>query len=186
MTILKECKGNLCLERYGRYYIRFWSGYNSDIPCEFPISEDEMHRVLADESQIRALINRAKETIVWTDASFYRISVCEYLLYHLNLSQTRTEQAYQKLSRHPDILREFHFFIMGEPSMWKPISVEGYTAAQILQQTSLNPLGAYNYLIYLRENPTEAIMNLKKGLPIRRVFREQDIPVPHTPAEDDA
>ena len=31
----------------------------------------------------------------------------------------------------------------------------------------LNSLGAYNYLIYLRENPNEALASLKAGLPIK-------------------
>lgn len=184
MTVLKEYNDSQCLERYGRYYIRFWIGYNDDFPCEFPISEEAMKKVLADASEIDRLIDNADTYITWTEESFYKLGICEYMLHHLKLSQNRTEQAYEKLSRHFDIRREFYYYIMGVQGIWKPVTVEGYTAEHILKETSLNSLGAYNYLIYLREKPEEALMNLKKGLPIRRIFKPQEAPITQPNAED--
>ena len=36
---------------------------------------------------------------------------------------------------------------------------------KLVEDFSLSPLGAYNYLIYLRENPQNALADLKAGLP---------------------
>ena len=47
------------------------------------------------------------------------------------------------------------------------IKCEGYSAEELCNTTILKPLGAYNYLIYLRDNPEEALANLKAGLPIK-------------------
>jgi len=43
--------------------------------------------------------------------------------------------------------------------------VQGYSAKQIYDSTYLEVIGAYNYLIYLRRKPKEALENLEKGLP---------------------
>lgn len=41
----------------------------------------------------------------------------------------------------------------------------GYYASKLVEEFPLSPLGAYNYLIYLREDPEHALANLKAGLP---------------------
>jgi hypothetical protein len=46
-----------------------------------------------------------------------------------------------------------------------PIKVEGFTACQLATNYPLSPLGAYNYLIYLREMPVQALADLEAGLP---------------------
>ena len=43
----------------------------------------------------------------------------------------------------------------------------GYYASKLVEDFPLSPLGAYNYLIYLREDPQNAIADLKAGLPIK-------------------
>ena len=71
-----------------------------------------------------------------------------------------------KLERHPDVLEEFRRWIGAkETRHGASISVEGYTADKLLKLTDLRPIGAYTYLIYLREKPQEALDDLKKGLP---------------------
>ena len=41
----------------------------------------------------------------------------------------------------------------------------GWTAKRIAKETVLTDLGAFNYMIYLKQQPEEAIRNLEKGLP---------------------
>lgn len=48
-----------------------------------------------------------------------------------------------------------------------PIKVEGFTAQYLATNYPLSALGAYNYLIYLREMPGKALADLKAGLPTR-------------------
>ena len=87
-----------------------------------------------------------------------------YLGDTLKLNGFRVEQEYNGLKKHPDIEAEFAFYIKNG---WvhNGICVSGYTAKLLNEKYPLSPLGAFNYLIYLRENPEEAIANLKKGLP---------------------
>jgi len=43
--------------------------------------------------------------------------------------------------------------------------VRGYSAEELHDHYRLNVLGAYNYLVFLREDPMRALGLLKKGLP---------------------
>ena len=93
------------------------------------------------------------------------IVIKEYLN-NMGLSEKRVLQEYYGLKDHPDIAGEFAFYIENgwdtKKSDW--ITIEGFTARQLNEQYPLSALGAYNYLIYLREEPKEALGLLKKGL----------------------
>lgn len=72
-----------------------------------------------------------------------------------------------KLSKYTDIYSEFTNVIKCGKWMSKhtAISVEGFTAEQLNSSYPLSLLGAYNYLIFLRESPNEALEALRNGLP---------------------
>lgn len=76
-------------------------------------------------------------------------------------------KALLKLSKYTDIYSEFTDVIKCGKWMSKhtAISVEGFTAEQLNSNYPLSLLGAYNYLIFLRETPNEALEALRKGLP---------------------
>lgn len=78
----------------------------------------------------------------------------------------------KELSRYPDVFEEFINYILdGEIfSEHKGLVVEGYTAKRLTDETILTPLGAFNYLIYLKEEPKEALADLKAKLPRRTMF----------------
>lgn len=84
------------------------------------------------------------------------------------LNQKVTIQMLLDLEKYPDIYEEFLSGIKKKkfefPSN-RAITVEGYTAEYLYTNFPLSELGAYNYLIYLRETPQEALDDLKKGLP---------------------
>lgn len=93
--------------------------------------------------------------------------VKEFLKSHMGLSEKRVLQEYRGLKKYPDIEAEFVSYIKNG---WDDIQsnnlvVEGFSAKQLYEQYPLSVLGAYNYLIYLREEPVEALNFLKKGLP---------------------
>ena len=83
------------------------------------------------------------------------------------MTEKRAVLTIQKLQVHPDIYEEFKEVAMfGRVAFGEPvISVEGFTAQQLHLNYPLSVLGAYNYLIYLRERPVEAKEDLRKGLP---------------------
>lgn len=164
MEILREYKGYQLVERYGKHYICF---HGDDTLCEFPVLESSVSQILTDETLIERLMTKAKKNVEWTPCTFYNIGITEYALYHLHLSPARAAKAYKKLSEYPDILNEFYQYIMTETYPQTPIEVEGYTAEYLVAHFPLSPLGAYNYLIYLREMPQKALADLKAGLPTK-------------------
>lgn len=164
MNILLNHKGYLLIERYGRIYIQFYGGYD-DLPCEIPVSDEDSYRVMMEPPLIDDIIKGAKKDLTWTADSFREIGIREYLIYHIRLSQTQVDKTIETLLRHKDICNEFYRYIIDEEFPASQLSVEGYTAEQICKTTCLTPLGAYCYLIYLRENPEKALADLAAGLP---------------------
>lgn len=91
-------------------------------------------------------------------------SILVECLTKLSMDKDQATDALLYLYPYVDIMLECGQFMMGiKPS--NPISVEGYTAEKLMQTTYLSNLGAYNYLVYLRKNPAEALDNLRNGLP---------------------
>lgn len=88
-----------------------------------------------------------------------------YLKEKLHLNEYRCEQECQGIHRYDDIEQEFVDYILNKWNEDQLIEVEGFTAKILHEEYPLSILGAYNYLIYLREKPQEALENLKKGLP---------------------
>lgn len=93
--------------------------------------------------------------------------ILKYFIEELIEKPLRAEEMYKKLERHPDILCEFEEWLDGRnfPGEDSAIVVEGFSAKILAETTYLEPIGVYNYLIYLREKPSEALNYLKKGLP---------------------
>ena len=90
----------------------------------------------------------------------------DYLIKQCDMSPKRAEKALQKLASQLDILLEFYFFVKnGRFKEVHPVTVKKISAKHLVETTYLSPLGAYNYLIYLRESPEEALEDLRKKLP---------------------
>lgn len=84
------------------------------------------------------------------------------------LSMKKTVLALSRLEKYPDIWEEFTEGMTQDPFRFPKdgaVSVEGHTAEELFRSTKLKELGAYNYLIYLREQPERALADLEKGLP---------------------
>lgn len=85
-----------------------------------------------------------------------------------NLSQMNAVKTMDKLHKYPDIMEEFIEGLHYEPFVFpetNPVKVEGYTAEELFNNYPLSELGAYNYLVYLRDKPEEAKSYLAQGLP---------------------
>jgi len=94
--------------------------------------------------------------------------IMDYFVNELGETPRRAQEMCSKLERHPDIANEFRSWLKGRsfPSENENcVTVEGYCARKLSETTYLEPIGVYNYLIYLRENPKDALLSLKKGLP---------------------
>lgn len=84
-----------------------------------------------------------------------------------NLNQKMAILSIVELQKYPDIWNEFEHGMKSAPfaePLEGAISVEGYTAEMLYKNYPLSILGAYNYLIYLKTDPENAINDLKRGL----------------------
>lgn len=97
--------------------------------------------------------------------------IISYFVNVLEYSEKVAEEGYAKFSRHQDILEEFLNWLRQvkyESKDGNKVCVEGYTAKELHEKFDfLTPIGVYNYLIYLREDPQNALANIAKGLPRR-------------------
>lgn len=86
-------------------------------------------------------------------------------LFHLN--QKSAIRTLDKLKCHKDLFDEFQSGCKNTVFEFPEngIRVLDYDAEILCKRYPLTELGAYQYLIYLRENPDEALKDLKKGLP---------------------
>lgn len=93
-------------------------------------------------------------------------TIKEYIKKENKLNDYRVNQEYENIRKYLDIEEEFTSYI---ENGWSAnlIKVEGYTAKVLFESYPLTVLGAYNYLISLRENPSFALEALKNNLPRR-------------------
>ena len=99
-----------------------------------------------------------------SEAVVRRERIRDYLLSECGLSECRADMTISKLAQHKDIYLEFSEYVANKRFPKEGLSVIGYTAEALNQNYPLSPIGAYNYLIYLREMPEKALADLKAGL----------------------
>ncbi len=99
----------------------------------------------------------------------YDKEIIQLLKKDYGMNDKRAVQTIKKLLTHQDIYDEFVATSKTQKFMNPSyaVTISGLTAKQLYSDYSLSLLGAYNYLIYLRESPEEALADLKKGLPRR-------------------
>ena len=125
-----------------------------------------------------AIYNLMEKTDLET-GRYFRNILASYM--EGRVSSKMTEDNIKELARHADIYEELiNYLLAGEKfNETTPLAVEGYTAEQLTNSTILNPLGAFNYLVYLREEPEEALADLKANLPHRKIFDQDDLEEVH-------
>ena len=93
--------------------------------------------------------------------------ICEFLQKEYSLSSQQADDAWDYLKQDMRALFEFKYYVANgefvpEKAAYK---VQGYSAEQLYNTTYLEVLGAFNYLVYLKRKPKEALADLKAGLP---------------------
>lgn len=94
-----------------------------------------------------------------------------------SVSPNRMDAKVKEFSRHTDIYEELINYILAGEQFEETVSVavEGYTAKRLMNETILTSIGAFGYLVYLREKPKEALADLKANLPHRKIFNKTDL-----------
>lgn len=86
-----------------------------------------------------------------------------YIMKEFNCSEESADVDCQGFAMHLDIANELHKAIKDGNAL-DGLKIEGFTAKDLYENNPLSLVGAYNYLIYLREEPEEALAYLKQGL----------------------
>lgn len=91
--------------------------------------------------------------------------IWRYLLQEKKCAQMVGEVLFQKVTRYDDILTEFmHWLECRDYDVEEPIAVEGYSAQAIADlNPDLDGIGAFNFLVDLREYPKQALKAMKDG-----------------------
>ena len=99
---------------------------------------------------------------------YYDGLIKQFIIDNSSLSAKRTDKMIRDLRIHFDLYSEIVEYLMaGKEYRKKLIDVEGYTVEKLCDKFNLSIVGAYNYLIYLREDTENALADLKAGLPRR-------------------
>jgi hypothetical protein len=99
---------------------------------------------------------------------YYDELVIQFIKDNSTLSEKRVEKMIKDLKIHFDLYSEIvEYILAGNTYKKDTIKVEGYDAAGLCSNYKLSLVGAYNFLIYLREDPSNALADLKAGLPRR-------------------
>lgn len=111
--------------------------------------------------------------------SFYSYGkiIVEHLQKEYGYSESRAIKMLNNLLRVPPIAFECWYFISHDEYVPDEFAENyyGYTAKRINEETILSAFGAFNYMVYLKKDPDNALAALQKGLPRRRLLSPQDV-----------
>lgn len=164
MEILKKESGILVIKQFEKIYLRFMAGGISDKLYQLEISQKEYNMIMNSEINSELIINKYMNEDLNLQNKLEDRIIFDYLSFVCNYTDNRKKKIIEKLHKYGDIYTEFYYYVLTE-KYEDGVEESGYCASKLVNQYSLSSLGAYNYLIYLRENPKEAIADLKRGLP---------------------
>ena len=98
----------------------------------------------------------------------YNPATIEAIKDRFKMNQKVTIQTLIEMEKQKDIFQEFMNGMKGNSFVFPDtdaVSVEGFTAQYLHENYPLSEIGSYNYLVYLRNNPKQAKMDLEQGLP---------------------
>ena len=103
--------------------------------------------------------------------------IIAYLQKEYGYSEKKAQEALDYLLQVPQIAFEFYWFVQNGEFVSDQFAANyyGYTAKKLSEETYLTVLGAFNYLVYLARKPEEALENLKKGLPKRKIYSDEEL-----------
>ena len=97
---------------------------------------------------------------------FYKELIYRFAKENSELSDKGIDKFIKDLKVYTDLYVELVEYLLNNNRYKKDlIEVEGYNAETLCRQYNLTRIGAYNYLMYLREEPQNALADLKANLP---------------------
>jgi hypothetical protein len=135
-----------------------------DLPHVLYCGEDEILFVPKKMAEAKAVTADVKDNV---ETARIENDIVSYLK-ETGMSDKRTEKSVGKLKKYGDVFKAFHSYIMSMEYPETPV-VEGYSPKSLHEEVGdkLSPVGVMNYMIYLREEPEDALKDLKAGLPTK-------------------
>ena len=164
MEILKRDQGIIVLKQYEKTYIRFMAGGISDKLYQIEISQEELDLVMNASVSAELIVNEHINMEPSLPDGLVDRVINDHLTVSTDYSERRKQAILDKLHKYGDIFNEFYYYVLRE-TFEDGVVESGYFASKLVNDFPLSPLGAYNYLIYLREDPEHALADLKAGLP---------------------
>jgi len=92
----------------------------------------------------------------------------DYFINELKVTKMEAEYYYTQLSSHPDVYREFLYWVKHRTFIQdNPLTIDGHTAQSIYETCPVVPLGAFNTMIWLKMDEKVASKFIKEGMKIR-------------------
>lgn len=138
-------------------------------------SEEEAVTKMLEFVDREKYINLCRETLDHYEEKLPMI--LSYLEQEYGYGEEKAREAVEYLKQSEYTAFEFaHYVERGEfvPDRYAEYR-SGYTAERIYRETGQTVLGAFNYMVYLKRKPEEALEYLKKGLPRRRMMDDREI-----------
>ena len=129
---------------------------NVDAVLDFDILWDETILALKKEGYINKCITKQ---VVCLE----KILVLDYMKEKCKLQDYELEDAWRTLKQDFGILNEFKYHVFKGEFIPKGSSIffNGYTVEQIYNETDLSLLASFNMMIFLKQNPSKALGNIK-------------------------
>lgn len=127
------------------------AGGIADRLYQVEISQEELDLIMNSSVDGGLIVNKyMNEDHGLLDSLEDRV-INDYLSFTTDYSDQRKQAILEKLHKYGDIFYEFYYFVLME-TFEDGVVEAGYCASKLAAEYSLSPLGAYNYLIYLRED----------------------------------
>ena len=172
MEVIASCKDFLddtvkyqLIKRYqDRYYIRFEleSGFIAELPVsEIPTGKNVVKLITDKPSEMIKIVNAFRQKGDWTETSYVQSTIIDCLLYSGDMPMTQASKIWSKLSRHEDLVQEmYNMIVEGSPGI-RSVKAAGFTARKLMDITQMTLIGAYLFMVSLREDPEKALPQLK-------------------------
>ena len=121
---------------------------------------DKMFRRVFWDLDLKRYLSR---TITEDVAQIDKQTVCQFISKTYSMSEQKATDMWNNLKRDMHVLFEFKYYVANNAFVPDKFcyKVRGYSAEQLYNTTSLTTLGAFNYMVYLKRKPEEALANLK-------------------------
>jgi len=166
----------VCIDKTWRNVVFVWSVFSDGRIWKYVETDSERGYVVdikAFDEESDA-VEYAKETLnrkyLATKGNSKEEMLCRYIEQKYGYSEKRSRAMVGQMLPYNDIFGEFfNYAYVGEfcKEDRSQTKICGYTAEVLNRDFNLSPLGAYNFLVYLKEEPKRAIADLKAGLPRR-------------------